>query len=220
MWWWCSVTKLCPTLEPHGWQHSRLPCPSLSPWVCSNSCPLSWWCHPTSSSSVVPFSSCPQSFPASGSLPVSQLFTSGDQSIGVLALASVFLMNNSGLIFCEIDWFDLLAVQVTLKSLLHQFFGTRPSLWSNSHSHAWLLENYMDLYQQSDVSSFLKAYACNTGDLGSIPGQGRSPGEGNGNLLQYCCLGNPMDGGAWWATVHGVAKSRTRLSDFTSLVLS
>ena len=65
--------------------------------------------------------------------------------------------------------------------------------------------------------SEVKASACNAGDLGSIPGSGRSPGEGNGNPLQYSCLENPMDGGAWWATIHGVAKSRTRLSDFTSL---
>ena len=65
--------------------------------------------------------------------------------------------------------------------------------------------------------SEVKASACNAGDLGSIPGSGRSPGEGNGNPLQYSCLGNPMDRGAWWTTVHGVAKSRTRLSDFTSL---
>ena len=65
--------------------------------------------------------------------------------------------------------------------------------------------------------SEVKASACNAGDLGSIPGSGRSPGEGNGNPLQYSCLENPMDGGAWWATVHGVAKSRTRLSDYTSL---
>ena len=64
--------------------------------------------------------------------------------------------------------------------------------------------------------SEVKASACNVGDLGSIPGLGRYPGEGNGNPLQYSCLENPMDGGAWWATVHGVAKSRTRLSDFTS----
>ena len=63
--------------------------------------------------------------------------------------------------------------------------------------------------------SEVKASACNVGDLGPIPGSGRSPGEGNGNPLQYSCLGNPMDRGAWWATVHGVAKSRTRLSDFT-----
>ena len=64
-------------------------------------------------------------------------------------------------------------------------------------------------------SSEVKASACNEGDLGSIPGLGRSPGEGNGNPLQYSCLENPMDGGAWWATVHGVEKSRTRLRDFT-----
>ena len=63
--------------------------------------------------------------------------------------------------------------------------------------------------------SEVKASACNVGDLGSIPGSGRSPGEGNDNPLQYSCLENPMDGGAWWATVHGVAKSRTRLGDFT-----
>ena len=65
--------------------------------------------------------------------------------------------------------------------------------------------------------SEVKASACNVGDLGSIPGSGRSPGEGNGNPLQYSCLENPMDGGAWWATVHGIAKSWTRLSDFTLL---
>ena len=64
--------------------------------------------------------------------------------------------------------------------------------------------------------SEVKASACNVGDLGSIPGLGRSPGEGNGNPLQYSCLENPMDGGAWWATVHGVPKSGTRLNDFTS----
>ena len=65
--------------------------------------------------------------------------------------------------------------------------------------------------------SEVKASACNEGDLGSIPGLGRSPGEGNGNPLQYSCLENPKDGGAWWATVHGVAKSQTRLRDFSSL---
>ena len=68
--------------------------------------------------------------------------------------------------------------------------------------------------------SEVKASACNAGDLGSIPGSGRSPGEGNGNPLQYSCLENPMDGGAWRATVHGVAKSRTRLSDVTSSILT
>ena len=71
------------------------------------------------------------------------------------------------------------------------------------------------LLQGFPGGSEVKASACNAGDLGSIPGSGRSPGEGNGNPLQYSCLENPMDGGAWWATVHGVTKSRTRLSDFT-----
>ena len=110
------------SLWPHELQHPmnwRLPCPSLSPGVCSNSCPLSRWCHPTISSSVVLFSSCLLSFPASGSFPVSWLFTSGGQSIRDSALASVLPMNIQ-------SWFplgltDLLAVQGTLKSLLqHQ----------------------------------------------------------------------------------------------------
>ena len=103
------------SLRPHGVQHTRLPCPTLCARVCSNSCPVSQWCHPTISASVVPFSSCLQSFPASGSFPVSQLFTSGGQSIGVSASTSVLPIH------CwfpfKIDWFDL-AVQGTLKSLL------------------------------------------------------------------------------------------------------
>ena len=84
----------------HGLQNTRLPCPSQDPGACSNSCPLSQWCHPTISSSVVPFSSCPQSFPASGSFLMSQLFASGSQSIGALASGSVLLMNIQG-------WFSL-----------------------------------------------------------------------------------------------------------------
>ena len=81
------------SLWPHGPQHTRLPCPSPTLGACSNSCPLSWWCHPTISSSVIPLSSRLQSFPASGSCPMSQLFASGGQSIGVSALASVLPMN-------------------------------------------------------------------------------------------------------------------------------
>ena len=86
------------SLQPHGLQQTRLPGPSLIPRAYSNSCPLSQWCHPTISSSVVPFSSCPQSFPASGSFPMSQFFISGDQSIGVSASTSVLPMN-------ILDWF-------------------------------------------------------------------------------------------------------------------
>ena len=87
----CSVVSN--SLQPHWLQHTRLPCPSPTPRACSNSCPSSQWCHPTISTSVIPFSSSLQSFPASGSFPMSQFFTSGDQSIGVLASASVLSVN-------------------------------------------------------------------------------------------------------------------------------
>ena len=87
----CSIVS--DSLQPRRLQPSKLPCPSPSPEVCSNSCPLSWWCHPTISSSIVPFSSCPQSFSLSGSFPMSSLFSSGGQSIGALASASIFPMN-------------------------------------------------------------------------------------------------------------------------------
>ena len=98
------------SLRPHGLQHIRPPCPSPTPGVYSNSCPSSWWCHPTISSSVIPFSFCLQSFSASGSFPVSQLFTSGGQSIGASALASVLPVNIQ-------DWFPLgLTGLISLKS--------------------------------------------------------------------------------------------------------
>ena len=103
------------SLWPHGLQHARLPCPSSSPGAYSNSCPLSRLCHPIISSSVVPFSSCLQSFPASESFQTSQLFASGGQSIGVSASASVLPMNTQDF---RMDWMDLPAVQGTLKSLL------------------------------------------------------------------------------------------------------
>ena len=95
-----SVTKLCSTLQPHELQHTRLPCPSLSPRVCSSSYPLSQWCHLTITYSVSPFSSCPQSLPVSGFFPISLLFASGGQSIGASASASVLPMNIQG-------WFPL-----------------------------------------------------------------------------------------------------------------
>ena len=95
-----SVAQSCPTLWPRELQHTRLPCPSSTLRDCSNSCPSSWWCHSTISSSVVPFSSCLQFFPGSGSFPMNQFFTSGGQSIGVSASASVLPMNIQ-------DWFPL-----------------------------------------------------------------------------------------------------------------
>ena len=96
----CGYSVVPNSLQPQGLQHAKLPCPSPSPGVCSNSCPLSQWCHLTISFSVVPFSSCLQSFPALGSFPLSQFFASGGQSIGALASASVLSMNIQG-------WFPL-----------------------------------------------------------------------------------------------------------------
>ena len=84
-------------------------------------------------------------------------------------------------------------------------------VYTHTHTHTYIHTYIYDFPGGSEV----KASACNVGDLGSIPGSGRSPGEGNGNSLQYSCLENPMDRGAWWATVHGVTKSWTQLSDFT-----
>ena len=108
--------------ECHGLYHARLPCPSLSHRVCS--CPLGQWCHPTISSSVAPFSSCLQSFPASGSFPMSWLFTSGGQSIGASALASVLLMTNQG--WFPLAWTGLISLQSKGLSrvLLHHSLKT------------------------------------------------------------------------------------------------
>ena len=147
----CSVTKLCLTLQPHELQHARLTFPSLSPWVCPGSCPLNWWCYPTISSSVNPFSSYPQSFPASGSFPISHTY---------IRMNEIY----------------------TLSSPSIGFLGGSDS----------------------------KESACNAGDLGSIPGLGRSAGEGNGYLLQYSGLENPMD-----CIAHGVAKRHNWVT-FTS----
>ena len=97
----CSVVVLCPILQPHGLQHTRLLCPSLYPGVCSNSCPLNWWCHPTILSSVIFFSSCPQSFPTWESFPMSWLCASGGQNTGVSVSASSVLPMNIQ------DWFPL-----------------------------------------------------------------------------------------------------------------
>ena len=114
----------------------RLPCPIPTPEVYSHSCPLSQWCHPTISSSVSPFFSCPQSFPASGSFPTSWLFESGGQSIGASASASVLPMNIQDWFPFMMDWVDLLAVQGTLKSFLHtivrkhQIFRAQLKCWS------------------------------------------------------------------------------------------
>ena len=153
-----SHSVMSDSLQPHGLQHPRLPCPSPTPRACSNSCPSIQWCHPTISSSVVPLSSHLQSFPASGYFPMSQFFTSGGQSIGVSASASVLPKNIQ-------DWFplgltDWISLQFKGLSRVfsnttnqkHQFFSVQPSLWSNSHMHTWLLEN------SSFVHCLLRSY--------------------------------------------------------------
>ena len=140
-----SVAQSCLIRRPHGLQNIRLSCPSLIPRVCSNSCPSSQWCHPITSSSVIPFSSRLQSFPVSESFQMSQFFTSGGQSIGVSASASVLPMNIQ-------DWFPLGWTGLILQSKglsrvfsnttvqKHQLFSVQLSLWSKSHIHTWLLE--------------------------------------------------------------------------------
>ena len=133
------------SLQPHGQPQARPPCPLPTPGVHLNSCPLSWWCHPTISSSVVPFSSCPQSFPASRSFQMNRLFTSDGQSIGVSA-SSVLPMNNQD--WSPLGWTCWISLQSKRLSRVfsnttvqkHQFFGAQLSLQSNSHFHTRLLE--------------------------------------------------------------------------------
>ena len=124
----CSV--MSDSLRPHEPQHARPPCPSPTPGVHPKPCPLSQWCHRTISSSV-PFSSCHQSFPASGAFQMSQLFTSGDQSIGSFRFNISPSSEHPGLISFRMDWLDLLAVQGTLKSLL-QHHSSKASILRHS----------------------------------------------------------------------------------------
>ena len=141
----CPVAQSCPTLcDPHGLQHARLPCPSPSPRVCSISCPLSRWCYPTISSFVVPFSSCLQSFPASGSFPMSWLFPSDGQSIGASVLVPPMNIQDwvplglTGLVSLLSKGLSRVFSSTTVQK--HQFFSMQPSLWSNSDICTWLLE--------------------------------------------------------------------------------
>ena len=141
-----SFSVMSDSLQPHELQHSKLLCSSPTPRACSNSCPSSQWCHPTISSSVMPFSSCLQSFQESGCFPMSQFFASGGQNTGVSDSASVLPMNIQ-------DWFPLgVTGLITLQSKglsrvfanttvqKHQFSGAQLSLWSNCHIYTWLLE--------------------------------------------------------------------------------
>ena len=132
-----SVAQSCLTLRPHGLQHARLPCPSSAPRSCLNSCSSSQWCHPTISSSTVLFSFCLQSFLASESFPMSRLFTSGGQNVGVSASAETEVSPSneySRLISFRMDWLDLLADQGTLKSLLQHHNSKASILWHSLSS--------------------------------------------------------------------------------------
>ena len=146
----CSVqfshSFMSHSLWPHGLQHVRPPSSSPTPGIYSNSCPLSWWCHPAISSSVVPFSTCSQSFPASGSFKLSQIFASGSQSIGVSASTSDLPINIQD--WFPLEWTGWISLQskglarvfsnTTVQK--HQFFGAQLSSQSNSHIHTWPLE--------------------------------------------------------------------------------
>ena len=147
----CSSVQFSPSvvsnsLRPHESQLARPPCPSPTAGVYPNSCPLSRWCHPAISSSVVPFSACPQSLPASGSFPISQLFAWGGQSIGVSALASVIPKNTQD--WSPLEWTGWISLQSKGLSRVfsnttvqkHQFFGPQLSSPSKSHIHTWVLE--------------------------------------------------------------------------------
>ena len=131
------------SLRPHELQHARLSCPSLSPWVCSVSCPLSQWCHPTISPTVVPFSSCFQSVPASGSFPVSRLFASGGHSIEASASASALLIQGwfplglTGFISLLSKGLSRVFCSTTLRK--HQFFGTQPAFFMVQLSHPYMI---------------------------------------------------------------------------------
>ena len=138
-----SHSVVSDSLRAHESQHAKPPCPSRTPGVHADSCPLSQWCHPAISSSVVPFSSCPQSLPASESFPMSQLFISGGQSIGVSASTWVLPMNTQD--SSPLGWTSWISLQskglsrvfsnITIQR--HQFFGAQPSSQSNSHIHTW-----------------------------------------------------------------------------------
>ena len=138
-----SHSVLSDSLRPHELQHTRPPCPSPTSGVHSDSRPSSRWCHPTISSSVIPFSSCPQSLPTSESLPMSQLFAWGGQSTGVSALASFLPKKSQG--WSPSEWTGWISWQSKGLSRVfsnttvqkHQFFGTQPSSQSNSHIHTW-----------------------------------------------------------------------------------
>ena len=200
----CSVqfsrSVMSDSLRPHELQHDRPPCPSQTPGVYSNSCPLSRWCHPAISSSVIPFSSCPQSLPTSGSFPMSQLFTWGGQSIGVSASASVLPMN-------------------TRTDLLQDGLAGSPcNPWLCRHNKLWKILKEMGI--PDHLTCLLRnLYAAQEPTVRTAHGtvDWFKIGEG---VCQSCIYNGYNlsklweNRGAWHAAVHGVTKSWTWLSDW------
>ena len=191
-----SSSVVSHSLWPHELQRTRPPCPSPTPGVHPNPCSSSRWCHPTISSSVSPFSSCPQSLPASGSFQVSQLSSSGGQSIGVSASTSVIPMNTQ-------DWFPLGWTSGIFQR--RQWHPTPVLLPGKSHGRRSLVGCSPWGRWGPDTTEWLHFHFS----LSCI-------GEGNGNPLQCACLENPRDGGAWWDAVYGVTQSQTQLKWLSS----
>ena len=200
-------------------QHTRPPCPSSTPRVHTNPCPLSHWHHPIISFSVIPFSSCPQSFPVSGSFPMSQVFTSGGQSTGASSSASVLPMNIqdwfplglTGLIYLQSKGLSRVFsnnqfenISSSVLSLLHdptliEFQKKRGERkltfeWNKFPRSEDLIFQIKPYHQIKNflVAQLVKNWPAMKEDLGLIPRSGRSPGEGNGNPLQYSCLESQM----------------------------
>ena len=217
------------SLQPEESQHARPPCPSPTPGVHSNSRPSSQWSHPAISSSVVPFSSCPQSLPASESFPMRQLFTWGGQSTGVSALASFLPKNTQD--WSPLEWTGWISLQS--KGLWRVFSNTSSKASILRHSAFFTVQlshPYMTigktiaLTRQTFVGKVMSlllnmlSRLVITFLLILASRENYNLLNVDGNPLQYSCLENHRDGGAWWAAICGVVQSRTRLMRLSSNV--